>query len=329
MHIPDGFINAPTAAVAGVVSAGGVAYALRVARERLSERQVPMIGLTAAFVFAVQMINFPIGLGTSGHLIGGALAAILLGPWMATLVLAVVLIVQALGFADGGITALGANVSLMGLVAGIGGYLLFRGLMAVLPRTRRGFLTATAVTSWATVVLASGLAAVYLVLNGFPPATVPVMLGLHALIGIGEAAITTAVVGAVLASRPDLVATGHLLGVPSRRRGSSRSFVLAGLGVALFAGVVVSGFASGAPDGLESAVLRTTCDGDVACLEQRAGDPNAQAPLPDYEMTPLSGSVGVGATFAVGTAIVMARRRWHRSDEAAAAARDDSLTKVG
>lgn len=329
MHIPDGFINAPTAVVTGMVSAGGVAYALRTARMRLSERQVPLIGLTAAFVFAVQMINFPIGLGTSGHLIGGALAAILLGPWMATLVLAVVLIVQALGFADGGITALGANVSLMGLTAGIGGYLLFRVLMGFLPRTRRGFLTATAVTSWASVVAASGLASVYLVLNGFPSATLPVMLGLHALIGIGEAAITTAVVSAVLSSRPDLVATAHLLAQRQPRGGPSRKFVLAGVAVTLVAAVVVSNFASSAPDGLESAVLKTACEGDTTCLQQRAGDPFSAAPLPDYAMTPLSGSVGVAATFAVGAALIAGARRRRRTDEARAPEADAPVSKVG
>ena len=208
MHIPDGFLDASTAVATSAVSAGAVAYSLRTASSRLDERQVPLVGLTAAFVFAVQMINFPVGLGTSGHLVGGALAAILLGPWMACLVLAVVLLVQAIGFADGGITALGANVLLMGVVAGVGGYWLFRGVSRVLPRTRGGFLTATAFTAWASVVLASAVCSVLISVGGpFGPEVLPVMLGLHALIGVGEAAITTAVVGAVLAARPDLVAT--------------------------------------------------------------------------------------------------------------------------
>ena len=120
MHIPDGFISGSTAVVTGVVSAGAVAYALKEGRETLEDRQIPLVGVTAAFVFAVQMINFPVGLGTSGHLVGGALASVLLGPWLAALVLAVVLLVQALAFADGGITALSANVLLMGVVAGVG-----------------------------------------------------------------------------------------------------------------------------------------------------------------------------------------------------------------
>lgn len=310
MHIPDGFLTAPTAITTGVVSAGALAQSVRTAGHSYNERQIPLVGLTAAFIFAVQMINFPVGLGTSGHLVGGALAAILLGPWMATLVLSIVLIVQAIGFADGGITALGANISLMGIVAGAGAYLLFSVLVRLLPRTRIGFLTATAATAWASVVVASALCAVYLLLRGFPSEVFAVMIGLHALIGVGEAVITTAVVGAVVQARPDLVATaGHL---PERLTAAtrvgvrrSRAFVLLGLGVSLFIAVGVSGLASSAPDGLESAVLKTACDGDVDCLDERAGDPVFEAaPLPDYAITPLSGLVGVVAAFAVGAGLL-------------------------
>lgn len=319
MHIPDGFITAPTALATGAVSAGTVAYALRQARERLDDRRVPLVGLTAAFVFAVQMINFPIGLGTSGHLIGGALAAILLGPWMAALVLAVVLLVQGLFFADGGITALGANISLMGVVAGLGGWYLFRALATVLPRGRSGFLTATAVTAWATVVLASVLCAFYLVVNpafsGVGTQIVVTMIGLHALIGVGEALITTAVVAAVVATRPDLVAAADLLdgAVTGRRRaGSAAGLVVAGLAVSLFCGVVLSNFAAAAPDGLESAVLTEAAGGDEEALAQLAGDPVYEAaPLPDYAITPLSGAIGVAVCFVVGAgavALLRARR---------------------
>ena len=310
VHIPDGFLTAPTAIATGVVSAGAVAQAVRTAGRTLNERQIPLVGLTAAFIFAVQMINFPVGLGTSGHLIGGALAAILLGPWIATLVLSIVLLVQAIGFADGGITALGANVSLMGIVAGIGAYLVFSALARVLPRTRGGYLAATAVTAWVSVVGASALCAVYLLLRGFPTEVFPVMIGLHALIGVGEAVITTSVVAAVAQARPDLVATRRHLPASmaaarpvGARRG--RSFVLLGIGLSLFIAMGVSAFASSAPDGLESAVLKAVCDGDEACLEERAGDPVFDAaPLPDYTLTPLSGLVGVVATFAVGAGVV-------------------------
>lgn len=216
MHIPDGFVNGVTAVSTGVVSAGAVGYSLRAARAGLDDRQIPLVGVTSAFVFATQMINFPVLPGISGHLVGGALAAILLGPWMACLVLAVVLLVQAIGFADGGITALGANIALMGLVAGAGGHHLFRALASALPRTRAGLLTATAITAWLSVVIASVVCTVFITVGGpFGAADlVPVlatMAGIHALIGIGEAAITVAAVSAVLATRPDLMVNADLL----------------------------------------------------------------------------------------------------------------------
>lgn len=221
MHVPDGFLSAATAAATGAVSLGGLAYGLNVSQQRLDDRQVPLVGVTAAFVFAVQMINFPVGLGTSGHLVGGALAAVLLGPGVAALVLTVVLAVQALVFADGGITALGANVLLMGLIAGAGGGALFRALARALPRTRAGFLTATGITAWLSVVVASVVCTVLITYGGvFGAAEFPrvlaAMVGLHALIGIGEAAITVAAVSAVLAGRPDLVANADLLPRPAR-----------------------------------------------------------------------------------------------------------------
>lgn len=165
-----------------------------------------MVGLTAAFVFAGQMVNFPIAFGTSGHLLGGVLAGLLLGPWLGCLVMAVVLLVQAIGFGDGGITVIGANISLMGVIAAIGGYYVFRGVAALLPRSRAGFLGAAGFTAWLSVVAASAVAAVYLLLSGFPQQVLAYMIGLHAVIGIGEAAITVLVLSAVLASRPDLVA---------------------------------------------------------------------------------------------------------------------------
>lgn len=216
MHIPDGFLAAPTAVATGVVGAGAVAYSLKTARERFDERQIPLVGVTAAFVFAVQMVNFPVGLGTSGHLLGGALAAILLGPWLGGLVVAVVLMVQAIGFADGGITALGANIT-WGYLASVGGYGVFRGLAALLPRTRGSFLVAAFVTAWLTVTVASAWVALLVSAGGpFGPEVFGVMIGLHALIGIGEGFITAGVVAGVLATRPDLLATARLLPDPPR-----------------------------------------------------------------------------------------------------------------
>jgi len=209
VHVPDGFLDAPTSAATGVLAAGTVALALRKAREELDERTAPLAGLTAAFVFAVQMMNFPVGAGTSGHLMGGALTAVLVGPWTAVLCMTVVLLVQAVLFADGGLTALGTNVTLMGLVAVGVGYGLFRLLVAVLPRNRTGFLTAAGVGAFASVPVAALTFVLLFAAGGvadIPVGTVAATMGgIHVLIGLGEAAITVVVLGAVLAARPDLV----------------------------------------------------------------------------------------------------------------------------
>ena len=209
MHVPDGFLDAPTSVATAAVAVGGVAIALRGARRELDELTTPLAGLVASFVFAAQMLNFPVGAGTSGHLLGGALAAALVGPWTGVLCLATVLLVQAFLFADGGITALGTNVTLMGLV-GVGvGWLVLRGLQAVLPRRTSLVAPLAAVAAFASVVV-TALAFVGLYAVG-GAAPVPLdtlttaMLGWHVLIGIGEAAITGLVIGSVVAVRPDLV----------------------------------------------------------------------------------------------------------------------------
>ncbi|HEV7870090.1 MAG TPA: energy-coupling factor ABC transporter permease [Modestobacter sp.] len=209
MHVPDGYLDAATTAGTAAVAAAGVALALRGARRELDERTAPMAGLTAAFVFSVQMMNFPVAFGTSGHLIGGALTAVLVGPWTAVLCMTVVLLVQGLVFADGGLTALGTNISLMGLVAIGVGYGVFRALQAVVPRTRTGVLASAGVGAFLSVPVAALVFVLLFAVGGV--ADVPVgsvaaaMVGVHLLIGLGEAAITVAVLGAVLAVRPDLV----------------------------------------------------------------------------------------------------------------------------
>lgn len=209
MHIPDGFLNTGVSVATGVLAAGAVGYGLYKAREELDERSVPMLALCAAFVFAAQMLNFPIAGGTSGHFLGGALAAVLLGPWLGSLVIALVLLVQCLGFADGGLTALGANIFNMALIGTILAYYFHFAVRRLLPKNRTAFLAATGVTAWLSVFLASGACAVELAVSGTSPLSValPAMLGVHALIGIVEAAITVLVVGVVLAVRPDLVRT--------------------------------------------------------------------------------------------------------------------------
>lgn len=209
MHAPDGFLDVPTTAAMGAVAAAGVGLALRRAGAELDERRVPLAGLTAAFVFAAQMVNFPVAGGTSGHLMGGALAAVLVGPWVGALCVTVVLVVQALVFADGGLTALGLNVTTMALVTALGGYATFAALRRVLPRRPGSVVAASGVAAGIGVVLsAATFAAAYAVggQGGASAGTVTAsMLGVHVLIGLGEGVITALTVGAVLASRPDLV----------------------------------------------------------------------------------------------------------------------------
>lgn len=217
MHVPDGFLDPATSIGTGVLAAGAVALALRQARHELDDRTAPLAGLAAAFVFAVQMVNFPVAAGTSGHLLGGVLTAVLVGPWTAVLSITVVLLVQAVLFADGGLTALGTNITLMAVVAVTVGYGTVRLLTAVLPRTRSALLVSTGIGAFLSVPVAAlaftglfGLGGVADVPLGTVAAA---MTGVHVLIGMGEAAITVAVVSAVLAVRPDLVhAATHLRG---------------------------------------------------------------------------------------------------------------------
>ena len=208
MHIPDGFINAGTSAGAAVIAAGGIAVAVRKTSDYMEDKQVPLAGVTAAFVFAVQMLNFPVAAGTSGHLLGGVLAAILVGPWAGALCVAVVLIVQAF-FADGGISALGLNILDMGFVTALGGYALFAGLRRILPKERSSVVIASGIAAGISVVLAALAFFVQFAIGGnveLPLGSVfAAMVGVHALIGIGEGFITAATVGLVLSVRPDLV----------------------------------------------------------------------------------------------------------------------------
>jgi cobalt/nickel transport system permease protein len=216
MHIPDGFLDAEVAAAAGVAAAGAVAYGLRRAERTLDERAVPLLGVTGAFVFAAQMLNFPVAGGTSGHFLGAALAAVLLGPWVACLVLAVVLGLQAFVFADGGVTALGANVLNMGVIGGRGAGLVIAAGRRVLPATQTAFVGLVGIAAWLAVMAGAATTALQLAASGTVPlgTVMPAMLGVHALIGVGEAVVTVAAVSAVLTSRPDLVAMAPTLAEP-------------------------------------------------------------------------------------------------------------------
>ncbi|GAA4122076.1 hypothetical protein GCM10022415_25540 [Knoellia locipacati] len=210
MHVPDGFLNAPTSVATSVVAAGAVGLALSRARRELDDRTAPLAGLVAVFVFAAQMLNFPVGAGTSGHLLGGALAAVLVGPWTATLCLTVVLAVQSLLFADGGITALGTNVVLMAVVGVWTGWLVFVGLRRLVRSA--GVRAVPALAGVAAVVsvpvAALTFTALYAV-GGHAPIPLgelaAAMLGWHTVIGLGEGVITFLAVGSIIATRPDLV----------------------------------------------------------------------------------------------------------------------------
>jgi cobalt/nickel transport system permease protein len=209
MHIPDGFINAGVSVGAGIASAGGIGVCLKKAAHDLEDRQAPLAGLVAAFVFAVQMLNFPVAVGTSGHLLGGVLAAVLVGPWAGAVCITLVLIVQALVFADGGLSALGLNVLNMAIIGGLGGYAIFGTIRGGLPKVRTMIVIASGIAAGVSVVLAAiGFWVEYL-LGGVGGASLGAvfasMIGVHALIGLGEGIITALTVGAVLAVRPDLV----------------------------------------------------------------------------------------------------------------------------
>jgi cobalt/nickel transport system permease protein len=210
MHIPDGFLSPGVAAAAGAAAIAAVAYGLRVANVELDEARVPLLGVTAAFIFATQMLNFPVAGGTSGHLLGATLAAVLLGPWLACLVMAVVLVVQCFAFADGGVSALGANILNMGVLGALlAGYLIVAA-QKVLPRTRAALLGSVGFVSWLAVMVGATFTSFELSVSGTIPldTVLPAMLGVHALIGVGEAFITVAAVSAVLATRPDLIGLG-------------------------------------------------------------------------------------------------------------------------
>jgi cobalt/nickel transport system permease protein len=327
MHVPDGFLNAPTSLATGAIAAGAVGLSLQRANREIRETGPALAGLTAAFVFAVQMVNFPVGAGTSGHLLGGALAAALVGPWTGVLVMATVLLVQGLLFADGGLTALGTNITLMGLVTVLVGYLVTRALLTVLPKRPRSVVPAAAAGALITVpVAALGFTGLYAIGGAVD---IPLgrlaaaMIGWHVLIGIGECVITAAVLSAVVATRPDLVyAARHLQAdlvlvddegrtvtvSPDKPVASGPAGRSLGVGIAvtlLIAGVV-SLSASASPDGLEFVSGKLGFDG-AAKTSATSG-----SPLADYGVGGISnghvsgalaGIIGVLVTIVAGLVI--------------------------
>ncbi|HUW10915.1 MAG TPA: energy-coupling factor ABC transporter permease [Anaerolineae bacterium] len=207
MHIPDGFLSLMIAGIAWLLSIAALAYAVVRTNRQLGERQVPLMGVMAAFIFAAQMLNFPVAGGTSGHLIGGALAAILLGPWAGMLVMTSVVAVQALLFQDGGLIALGANILNMAVIACLVGYSVYAGAQRLLGQRPRLNLASAFVAAWSSVFVASLACAIQLGLSGSSPIQIalPTMGGIHALIGVGEGLITVAALAFITATRRDLV----------------------------------------------------------------------------------------------------------------------------
>ncbi|WP_329064703.1 energy-coupling factor ABC transporter permease [Streptomyces sp. NBC_01429] len=352
MHVPDGFINVPVSVATGAVAAGAVAVSLRGARRELDERTAPLAGLVAAFVFAVQMLNFPVAAGTSGHLLGGALAAILVGPYTGVLCISVVLLMQGILFADGGLTALGVNITDMAVVTTVVAYALFRGLVKVLPRTRRSVTAASFVAALVSVPAAALAFTAMYALGG--TTDIPIgkvltaMVGVHVLIGIGEAVITALTVGAVLAVRPDLVYGARGLTAPLKLRvggelvdaapepaavpvpaapvaagpvaaRSTRAFWATGLVTALVLAGFVSFYASSSPDGLEKVAA------DQGIDKKTEPHHTDDSPLAGYGVKDiadgrisggLAGVIGVGATVAVGSGIFWVVRRRRGAQEA-------------
>lgn len=302
MHVPDHFLDDPTSATTAVVSLAAVGYAAYRAREDLTPRRVALTAATTGFVFAVQMLNYPVAAGTSGHLMGGALAAALVGPWLGVLSVTAVLLVQALVFADGGLTALGTNVLLMAVVGTLVGWAVTRG---VLRATRgRGAAAAAGAGALVSVPVSAAVFAGLFAVGGTVP--VPVgelvgqMLGVHLLVGLGEALITAGVVGLVLAVAPGVAAVEDRRApalAPSAPLAAVRRAVLAlGTG-ALLAAVVVSSFAAATPDGLE-ATAESVGFADAARDHAFAG-----APLADYGEV---GGIFVGVAGLVGVVLVVA-----------------------
>jgi cobalt/nickel transport system permease protein len=292
IHIPDGFLSLGVAAAAWVLTLFALVLAVRRSQEDFDERLIPMAGIMAAFIFAGQMINFPVAGGTSGHLIGATLAAIVLGPWMGIVVMTAVIALQALLFQDGGLVVMGANILVMGVIPALIGYGFFR---AVARRTRTLKLVTTAVAAWLSVMAAALVTALFLGFSGTSSfrVVVPVMLGIHALIGIGEALITVAALSLIMRARPQAL--------ESSAEAGGRGWVVAGMVVALLV-VFLAPFASGLPDGLE-----------WVAQEKAFLDAAREAPfelLPDYTV-PVLGETAL-STVAAGLtgALVVALLAW-------------------
>ena len=327
MHIPDALLEPKVAAITGVVGAAGLLYALRKLEHHLGERTTVLMGTMSAFVFAGQMVNFPVLYGVSGHLLGGVLSAVLLGPWAGAVVIAAVLIVQCFLFNDGGLTALGANFVNMGLIGAVGGYAIYAPIRRAIGG-QKGILIAAMVAAWFSVLLASGAFALEMAASGHRDDFLRIltwMAMVHAVIGVGEALITGLVVRFVLLRRPDLLESVDGSGDSSAGGGGWVRPTIAGLAIALGVAVFLGPFAWDAPDGLEYVGEH------VGFLNQEAPPPPLPSPMADYQLklpglnyarvaTALAGLVGTLVVFGVGWGMARVLPRTRREGIAADAA---------
>ena len=297
LHIPDGFLSLTVSLICWAITAVVLAMAVSRSNKALGEKQVPLMGIMAAFIFAAQMLNFPVAGGTSGHLLGGALASITLGPWAGMLVMTAVIAVQALLFQDGGLLVMGANILNMGLVTAAIGYGLYRGVS----NSSRGTKLAVAgVAAWISVMAGALFTALQLWLSGTSQlqVVIPAMLGVHALIGIGEAAITVAALAFILQTRPDL------LNEKSTAAQGSRGWVVAGVVISLLV-VLLSPLASAFPDGLN----RVAEDLGFIHTAQSGSGPLAGYSVPFFADASLSKIAAgtIGALVVLGLSILAGR----------------------
>lgn len=276
MHVPDGFLDARTLVTTAGFAAIGLAVALRHVRRTLPPRRVPLIGLAAAFVFAAQMLNFPVAAGTSGHLIGAALAGVLLGPAAAVVAMTAVLLLQSLMFADGGVTALGANVLNLAVIAPLVACGVYRAVRGVAGTGTQATLLAAGFAAWCSTVAAALACAVELAASGVVAldTALAAMGSVHMLIGLGEAVITMLIVAVVVRARPELLANA----APDRPLARRRLAFGAAASIGLL--VLVAPFASSLPDGLEHVAERFGFARLAAAAQP--------APLPDYTVGPLA-----------------------------------------
>ncbi len=305
MHIPDGFLSVLVSIIFWVISAVVIVIALRKVNQELGERDVPLMGILAAAIFAGQMLNFSVTGGTSGHLMGAALATIIVGPWSAILVMTSVVSIQALVFQDGGLLVLGANIFNMGIVGVAVSTMVFQFVKRLIKNQRVALFAGSFLAAWMSIFIASLAAALELAISGTSPASlaVPAMAGIHALIGIGEGLITLGAVSFLYASRKDL------LTAEKGQRKSNLGVIIGGAVITLFL-AILSPLASAHPDGLEWVAE------EIGFLST-ARDASYQI-IPDYVMpglqneavaTIVAGVIGAIIVFGVAAAVSAVRKK--------------------